>query len=50
MKEKKGYGDFDQVQDIDIESRDTVGVAVEELTEEVLHVESSKFHQAKLAE
>ena len=39
---------FDQVEDINIGNNDNV--AAEDLTEEVLHVESSRFHEAKLAE
>ena len=48
MKDRKGYVDFDQVEDINIGNNDNV--AAEDLTEEVLHVESSRFHEAKLAE
>ena len=48
MKDRKGYVDFGQLEDIDIGNNDNV--AAEDLTEEVLHVESSRFHQAKLAE
>ena len=48
MKDRKGCVDFDQVEDINIGNNDNV--AAEDLTEEVLHVESSRFHEAKLAE
>ena len=48
MKDRKGYVDFDQVEDINIGNNDNV--AAEDLTKEVLHVESSRFHEAKLAE
>ena len=43
MKDRKGYVDFDQVEDINIENNDNV--VAEDLTEEVLHVESSRFHE-----